>query len=146
MDVSRIARGVSLLCLAVFLGACNIAAAAEEDIDTSDGMQAAREWMALVDGARFGEAWDAAAAVIRNGIERDKWEIAAVQARTGVGPVFSRKLRTANHARQLPGVPDGEYLVIFYDVRFERRPLATEALTLEREKDGKWRVAGYWIK
>jgi hypothetical protein len=138
-------RTLSMLLAAALLAACNAAAAAEE-LDSADGMEEGREWLALVDGARFADAWDAAAEAFRRNLTRDTWERAAVQARTGLGPLIARKLRTATHTRQLPGLPDAEYLVIQYDVRFERRPLAGESLVLEREKDNRWRVAGYSIK
>ena len=139
-----VTRALSLLLLALFVGACNVAAAADE-LDSSDGMEEGREWLALVDGGRFAEAWETASASFRKGVETEKWVIAAVQARTGLGPLVSRKLRTANHTRQIAGLPDGEYLVIHYDVRFERRPLASESLILERENN-RWRVSGYWIR
>ena len=137
-------RALSVLLLALLVGACNVAAA--EEIDSAEGMEEGREWLVLIDGARFAEAWETAAEAFRKDLPRDKWELAAVQARTGLGPLMGRKLRTASHTRQLPGLPDGEYLVIQFDVRFERRLLASESLVLEREKDNRWRVAGYWIR
>ena len=44
------------------------------------------------------------------------------------------------------GAPEGEYVVFQFDARYDRQPLVTEVLTAEREKDGKWRVAGYLLR
>src|SRR3990172_8443962 len=45
-----------------------------------------------------------------------------------------------------PGAPDGQYVVIQYETSFERKSSAIETITPIREKDGKWRVAGYYIR
>lgn len=137
-------RTLSLLSLAVFLGACNVAAA--QELETREAMEVAREWLDLVDGGRYGEAWTASGATFRAAVEREKWEIAATQARNAAGALVARKLRTASSTKVIPGVPEGEYIVIQYDTRFDKLPLASETLTTEREKDGRWRVVGYWIR
>ena len=91
-------------------------------------------------------AYEAAAESFRNGIERVKWEVAAQNARAASGPLVNRRMRTAAFTRSLPGAPEGEYVVFQFDARYDRQPLVTEVLTAEREKDGKWRVAGYLLR
>jgi hypothetical protein len=140
-----VTRALLLLVPALVAGACNVAAAAEE-LETHHAMEVAREWLELVDGARFGDAWDGAGAKFRGAVERETWEIAATRARGAAGGLISRKLRTAAFTRKLPNAPDGDYVVIQYDTRFEKQGLASESLTTEREKDGRWRVVGYWIR
>jgi hypothetical protein len=130
-------------CMA-FAAGCNVAIA--EDVDTSGGMSAANAWLALVDGARYGESWDAAAERFRAAMDRAKWEATAQSARAPLGAAILRKMRTVSFARSLRGAPEGEYVVVQFDTRFENRPLAEETVTSEREKDGTWRVAGYWIR
>ncbi|MGH7422575.1 MAG: DUF4019 domain-containing protein [Candidatus Methylomirabilales bacterium] len=46
----------------------------------------------------------------------------------------------------MPGAPDGHYVVIQYETSFEKKASAFETITPMREKDGKWRVAGYYIR
>ena len=142
MKMIRLAAAAVFLSLAC---GCNIAAAAEE-IDTSAGMAAVTEWLSVVDRGAYGDSWDRAAQRFREAIERAKWEIAIDSARRPLGAALARKLRTATFARSLPGAPEGEYVVIQYDTVFEKVALAAETVTSEREKDGSWRVAGYWIK
>jgi hypothetical protein len=45
----------------------------------------------------------------------------------------------------LPGAPEGEYVVIQYETQFEHKAGAIETVTPLREKDGSWRVSGYFI-
>ena len=147
-----IMRSVALsLFAAVLLAGCNVAIAAEENdtetaLDTTPAMEEALSWLAIMDQARYGDAWEAASESFRNSIERVKWEIAAQQGRGAVGVLIARKLRTATYTRQVPGAPVGEYVAIVFDSRFDRRPAAIELLTAERGPEGRWRIAGYSIR
>jgi hypothetical protein len=132
-------------CVVAFAG-CGVAAAADEDIDTTEAMAVAHQWLELVDGGRGRDAYTAAAESFRKGIEQLKWEVTADTVRNTLGGVMGRKFRTSYYTRTLPGAPDGEYVLIYYDTRFEKKALATELVTCEREKDGIWRVGGYWVK
>ncbi|HWN92533.1 MAG TPA: DUF4019 domain-containing protein, partial [Verrucomicrobiae bacterium] len=48
--------------------------------------------------------------------------------------------------RTLPGAPDGEYVVIQYETAFENKASAVETITPMLDKDGSWRISGYYIK
>ena len=62
-----------------------------------------------------------------------------------MGSAGARKTRLVQYTRNLPNVPEGEYVVIQYETVFENRA-AIETVTPVKEKDGNWRVAGYFIK
>ena len=67
-------------------------------------------------------------------------------AREPLGKVESRKLVNAQLARTLPGAPDGEYMVLRYETVFEKKKEAFETVTPMKEKDGSWKIAGYFIQ
>ena len=46
----------------------------------------------------------------------------------------------------LPGAPDGEYVVLQFDTSFANKKEAVETVTPMLDKDGKWKVSGYYIK
>ena len=46
----------------------------------------------------------------------------------------------------IPGAPDGEYVVIQFKTSFENKKSGIETVTPMLDKDGKWRVSGYYIK
>jgi hypothetical protein len=142
----NVIRAFALAAFVVALAGCNVAAAADEEIDTSEAMAAAYQWLALVDGGRGRDAYGAAAESFRKGVEQLKWEVSVDTLRDTLGGVVARKLRSAHYSRTLPGAPEGEYVVINFDTRFEKKGLATELAICEREKDGAWRAAGYWVK
>ncbi len=60
--------------------------------------------------------------------------------------MISRKLKVARFYPKLPGAPDGQYVVIQYDTEFENKKSAVETITPMLEKDGTWKVSGYFIK
>ena len=66
--------------------------------------------------------------------------------REPLGGVLSRKLKFKQYTNTLPGAPDGEYVVIQYETSFENKESAIETITPMLDKDGKWRVSGYYIK
>jgi len=58
-------------------------------------------------------------------------------------------MRTSDHKGSksfVPGAPDGEYVVLRFETSFENKAKAIETVTPMREKDGTWRVSGYYIK
>ena len=72
------------------------------------------------------------------------WEKAVESART---PLPSSPARSVGDLRSGSARrPGGEYVVIQFDAQFENRNAAVETVTPMREKDGSWRVSGYYIK
>jgi hypothetical protein len=66
--------------------------------------------------------------------------------RKQVGALVSRKLKSAQYATSLPGAPSGKYVVIQYDSVFQNKSDAVETVTPMLDKDGQWRVSGYFIR
>jgi hypothetical protein len=114
--------------------------------DTSYAEKAAESWLALVDSGKYGDSWEQAASLFKGAITKGKWEEALNGTRKPLGKLESRKLLGATYTKELPGAPDGDYVVIQYSSSFANKKSATETVTPAREKDGTWRVAGYFIK
>src|SRR5262245_8357246 len=122
------------------------AAGDQEGAAKEAALAAARTWLALVDQGNYGASWEQAAALFRNAVAKEGWVHAASQVRGPLGAVKQRRLRSAQYATSLPGAPDGEYVVIQYDTGFEHKADAVETVTPMLDKDGKWRVSGYYVK
>lgn len=130
----------------LFLLLLGLVARAAETDDTSKAQTAAKAWLALVDAEKYGQSWDEAALLFRSAVMKAEWERAAKAARGPLGALQSRTFKSADYTRSLPGAPDGEYVVIQFDSRFANKASAVETVTPMRDKDGAWRVAGYYIK
>ena len=108
--------------------------------------QSAKTWLALVDAGKYGASWSGAAEAFKAAVSQAQWEGALEKVRAPYGKVVSRKLKSATFTREIPGGPAGEYVVIQYDTDFEKKAGAVETITPMKEKDGAWRVSGYYIK
>ncbi len=109
-------------------------------------VESANRWLALVDQGNYGASWNEAATLFRNAVAKEQWVKQLGAARTPLGKLESRKLKSATYATQLPGAPDGKYVVIQYDSSFEHKKSAVETVTPMLDKDGHWRVSGYFIR
>ncbi len=106
----------------------------------------AERWLGLVDQGKYAESWKEAAALFRNAIDQGQWEQSLQGVRKPLGKLITRKIRTKTYRTSLPGAPDGEYVVIEFESSFENKKSAVETVTPMMDKDGKWRVSGYYIK
>jgi hypothetical protein len=106
----------------------------------------AKSWLALTDAGQYAESYQEASTVFKSALTQSQWVSALTGVRTPFGKVVSRKLKSATYTKTLPGAPDGEYVVIQYDTSFENKKEAVETVTPMLDKDGKWRVSGYFIK
>ena len=107
---------------------------------------AAEQWLALVDQGQYAESWGTAASYFKNAVSEKQWLQSMKGARQPLGKLASRKLKSATFTKNLPGAPDGEYVVIQYATSFENKASAVETVTPMRDPDKQWRVSGYFIK
>jgi hypothetical protein len=136
----------TLAALALAAAITALSALGAEELDAAPAMAAAQAWLTHVDAGRYAQSWDESAAVFRDGIAKVQWQNKLDSLRTPLGVVITRRLLRADYAQKLEGVPDGDYVVIQFETRFANRPQAIETVTPMREKDGSWKVAGYFIK
>jgi hypothetical protein len=94
----------------------------------------------------YARSWDTAATVFKNAITSEQWQAAVRAARAPLGPLNMRTVKSATPATTLPGAPDGQYVIFDFNASFGQRAAAVEGVTAMRDKDGSWRVAGYFIK
>ncbi len=107
---------------------------------------AAKTWLQKLDDGDYRGTWDTAAASFRKAITRDKWDADVGAVRKAVGALQVRNNRGARFTRSLPGAPDGDYVLIQNDTRFQHKAAAMETVTMAREADGVWRLAGYFVR
>jgi DNA-binding CsgD family transcriptional regulator len=103
-------------------------------------VNAACEWLALVDQSRWDESYQATGSAFRKLNTPAAWAAASVKVRVPLGKALSRTLLSQEN---LPAPPDG-YEVVKFRTRFANKGEAVETVTLERE-DGAWRVVGVTI-
>jgi hypothetical protein len=106
---------------------------------------AAQTWLATVDDGHYAQSWDQASELFRKAITQDKWVSALENVRKPLGKLGSRTVISAQTTTNLPGSPDGQYVVMQFQTSFAGKKSAIETVTFMQEKDGQWRAAGYYI-
>jgi hypothetical protein len=106
----------------------------------------AKTWLKLVDEGKYSESWDETSQYFKNAVPREQWNVSLKSVRSPLGELVSRNLKSKKYTHTLPGAPDGEYVVIQYETSFKNKQHAIETVTPMLDKDGKWRVSGYYIK
>ena len=116
-----------------------------DEAKTLAAEKAAVNWLALVDTNRYDASWNEAATLFKRQVSSDDWRRAVSAARDPLGRVIERNLVSSTYATSLPGAPDGEYVVLQFKTKFERKTQAIETVTPMIDA-GQWRVSGYYVR
>jgi hypothetical protein len=107
---------------------------------------AAETWLSLVDAGNYAESWEEASEYFKGFVHKIDWESLLTATRTPLGEMRSRFVDSASFTSAMPGAPDGEYTILQFSSNFAKKAIALETVTMMKEEDGTWRVAGYFIK
>lgn len=105
----------------------------------------AQAWLEEIDAGRYPDSWREAAALFRGAVTEQAWTNSMDTYRKPLGGLVSRELNLTQHLTHLTGVPDGDYVVFQFKTSFTGQSSAIETVTFVLE-DGKWKLAGYYIK
>jgi Tfp pilus assembly protein PilF len=133
------------LVVMVVVGFCGCSSASNPQAEAA-AVPAAEAWLSLVDGQQYGESWEEAAQFFKGAVKKDQWIQAMQSMRKPFGKNLDRELLSKQYHTALPGAPDGEYVVIQFKASFENKKTAVETITPMLDKDGQWRVSGYFME
>ncbi|MGA2240571.1 MAG: DUF4019 domain-containing protein [Verrucomicrobiota bacterium] len=109
-------------------------------------MSSAEAWLNAIDAGRYSESWKGAAPFFQGAVTEKGWTKSMESFRKPLGSLISRNLKSARPMTELPGAPDGQYVIMQFETSFANKKSAVETVTFMLEKDGQWRAAGYYIK
>jgi hypothetical protein len=138
-------RRILYLVIVGLILSCGTAIAIDSEKETA-AISAAENWLATVDAGKYSASWKEAAELLKNTVKPEQLELSMKATRQPLGKLISRKMRTKSYKTSLPGAPDGEYVVIQFETSFANKKTAIETVTPMLDKDGKWRVSGYYLK
>jgi hypothetical protein len=126
------------------------AALIDPDVEKKSAVAAIQTWLAENDAGNYAKTWSEAAKSFQKVVPSDRWVSVNQGTRAPLGKLIARKLASAaylTHEANLgTGVPAAIYVIAQYDTSFENMKYARETVTFEKEADGVWRAAGYYIK
>ncbi|HET6266522.1 MAG TPA: DUF4019 domain-containing protein [Acidobacteriota bacterium] len=136
---------VLLVVLVLSLNGITKFASTDSQQDAKAAQKVAESWLSLIDQGKYEQSWDEGSSFFKNAISKQDWASKVHAVRDSLGKISSRKFKSAQVMTTLPGAPAGHYVVIQYDSSFENKPTAVETITPMLDKDGKWRISGYYI-
>jgi hypothetical protein len=109
-------------------------------------LEAAETWLAMVDADDYQGSWEATGALFREEVSPEQWHESMTQVREDMGAVTERRLHEHTLETIMPGVPEGEYMMLEYRSVFEKQPQGAELVVCMKDEDGAWRVVGYFLQ
>ena len=135
-----------LIVSAAVINGCQKKQPAAEPEAEQAAIEAAEAWLKTVDSGDYDKSWEETAEYFKNVVSQKDWLKSIKPVREPLGKLVQRKLKSSLHTNSAPGAPDGQYVIIQYDTSFENKKSAVETVTPMMDKDGQWRVSGYYIK
>ncbi len=129
------------VCCGLFILASPVTANQEQA-----AIEAAEHFLFLIDNGHYAQSWEEAADFFKQQVPKQEWIRQISSLRPAFGRPVKRKVQFKNTAQKLRGAPDGDYLIIQYATSFSAKQQAMETVTPVLEKDGQWRVVGYYIR
>ncbi|WP_307118769.1 helix-turn-helix domain-containing protein [Sphingomonas kyeonggiensis] len=130
-----------LIALPHFASAPPAAASASRVAEDPAVVDAARQWLALVDQGRWDESYRATGASFRKLNTVEVWTATSRRVRVPLGETISRTFLSQEN---LPAPPAG-YEVVKFRTRFANKAEVVETVTLDFE-EGNWRVVGVTVE
>lgn len=112
----------------------------------SKAKAAAEEFLDLVDQGQYQESWQVAAAPLREKVSLEEWVRHLEKARVRSGGLVERRQDDIAFSTMAKDSPEGEYIVLKYESRFEAGGQLEETITVMLDQNGNWRVAGYFMQ
>jgi hypothetical protein len=137
---------VAALLLILCLPSMIAAGSNDEERKKAAAISAAEDFLLLIDTGQYGKSWDMAASLFRERVPKETWVRQVGSVRPGLGETIRREIVGAEYMTAMPGAPDGEYVVVTYRSAFARKKDAVETVTPMLDRDGEWRVSGYYIR
>ena len=144
MKINRIT--IPLICCSMLLFICTVTGVQAQERPEQLAQKSSEAWLSLVDSGKYADSWQEAASLFKSHVTKQQWQSMVGAVRDPLGKMTSRKLKSATYTKTLPGVPDGDYVVIQYESSLEHKKATVETVTPMLDKDGTWRVSGYFIK
>ncbi len=115
----------------------------EKNIDPA--VKIADSWIKLIDSGNYKKTWKVGSDFFKKSVKEDKWIRMLEAARNPLGKIVKRTLKSKKPFNPFPGGPKGEFIIIEYKSNFEKKKNIIETITPMKDKDGKWKISGYYI-
>lgn len=108
--------------------------------------KSARDWLVQTDNGKYIESWNKASALLQAQQPEPAWVKKTQSFRAPFGTMTARYIAAAGYIKAPSGFPSGDYIIVQFYTTFANNKLASETITLAKEKGETWQVIEYEIK
>ena len=119
---------------------------ADDDSKVKAAVESAKAWLKITDTGDYAGSWETTCGLFKGMVSKEQLAQSLGMVRQPLGKVISRQVMSTKYTEMMPGMGPGEYVVIQFKTSFENKKDAIETVTPMLDKDGAWRVSGYYIK
>ena len=112
---------------------------------SSQAIAIAETFSATIDAQNYQAAYQSGSKFLHLTAPESQWVSETERTREILGSTQQRKLIAVKSISTYPGLPDGEYMLVFFETKMENKAKAAEVL-LMAQIDGAWKVCSYHLK
>ena len=129
-----------LLVSMIAFGGCAELSQSDHDVRNT-----ATDWLALLDAHAYKQAFSEEVPRVKSGTHEEDFVRFMESRRASLGNAKERAFIQVVSTHTMGSAPDGNYMVIVFKTKFERKAVCYERVTLSTET-GRWQVSGYQIR
>ncbi len=118
--------------------------ASESDAEKA-AVTAAEQWIAIIDRGDYASSWQEASDVFQSAVKQKRWTRNVPLVRDPLGGVITRTVVNVSLIANQPGMNDEQNAIVRFKTSFQNMQSATETIMLTPDRDGRWRVLGYYV-
>lgn len=118
---------------------------ADVQVSNPEAKAALEQWLELVDAGNVKGSLNATSEYFQERVDLENWQQAMELNRAPLGEVIRREPESASSRANIPGGPEGAYMVYKFKSVFDNKQESIETITMVQEQ-GDWRVIGYFIE
>ena len=112
---------------------------------SAQAISTTEQFVSMVDKREYHTAYKNSSELLRLLSSEDEWFAERRRSESLLGSVLNRKLISVKSQDTYPGLPDGNYLVVYYEVQTMLKAKAAEVLLLKKSSN-LWEVCTYRLK
>ncbi len=122
-----------------------ISTASWADTFPNAALGAADEFVAALDIENYEQAYHDAAPLLQALKSKENWIQEIKPVKDTMGSVLSRSLKAIKKTAAYSGLPDGDYVQVYYETEMAHKKKAAEVV-LTCQTDGTWKICSYSLK
>lgn len=106
----------------------------------------AHNWMDTIDKGDAESSWNEMSSIFTQQLSAEDWKLSIQGMQMYFGKVGQRKIKSSNYKTSSYGAPNGDYVDVEFSTDYANAAGRKEVVTMVRDQDGQWKVAGFSIE